>query len=127
MRRIPVSPIFSNDQFLFSCFLHSSFPLICPPRVDKGLRPVKYGIVKTTTVTLTEEADETIGFLAGALVAWSPVFKIYCSRCWFEARVKPSGANAFDPAVRNRAAAELYRIGWRYQEPRIVCPKCARQ
>lgn len=114
----------SNSQFLFSCFLHLHSS---SSQVDNGESRVKDDTVKTTPVTQTEEANENITFLAGALVAWSPVFKIYCGRCWFEARVKLAGASAYDLAVRSRAAAELYRLGWRYHEPRIVCPKCARQ
>jgi hypothetical protein len=75
----------------------------------------------------TKKENETVRFLADALVANFPShFSIFCGHCWIEAKAPRWHKNWQDLAVRKRAADRLYRAGWR-RNSMPLCPKCAKE
>jgi hypothetical protein len=72
--------------------------------------------------------DDTVKLLADGLIA-NPktLFIILCGGCCPTKAQAHARGNPFDSEVRQKAAARLYRIGWRYHNFTALCPKCAKE
>jgi ribosomal protein S27AE len=75
----------------------------------------------------TISADRiTVEGLAAALVATMERLRIYCGKCWAEARFDPHRKSGLDPAVREIGAHHFHRNGWRF-DGKPLCPRCAKE
>lgn len=69
----------------------------------------------------TNPYDVTDGTgLAPAIMRAGEVYRIFCGKCWIEARKTRQGIDLA------RAAAKFFRDGWRLDSGVTVCPKCSK-